>query len=522
MNQGCGPRAPKDAVSVPPFRHYHESTKHTPERLRSRRHTLDWTNAPDPFRRYEGVPVFPLPASPPSLEAPAFDILRGCRGRVANTDGATLISQILRHSAAISAARRAGRTGERYFLRVNPSSGNLHPTEFHFATRGLAGWGDGLYHYRVLTHEAEQRATGDYVEALTQQTGAHVFGPVPAVFVLTTIVWREAWKYRERAYRYCLLDMGHAWQALALAARAAGLEAKTFGHFPDDAVAELLGLEDEWPLLVVCLCGSAIPTERKAPTPGAWFGGVPSVISTRVVPYPAIEAVHRASKLGRDSGAIARAEPPQPGAGSLRLPQPARPTAPFGNVARQRRSALDFAAGASMELEQLSTLLDVAYRPFHADFEGDLWDRASSRYIQLYVFVHAVKKLAPGLYRYWPESGALEPLRGGDQRLWAAALSLGQDLAGNACVAFSMVGDLERAFRAHGDRGYRYVHFEAGAIGQRLYLAAEALGLRSTGIGAFYDDAVHQYLEVPPSQGQVVYHFACGHAVPDEATVVLD
>ena len=96
----------------------------------------------------------------------------------------------------------------------------------------------------------------------------------------------------------------------------------------------------------------------------------------------------------------------------------------------------------------------------------------------------------------------------------AAELSLGQKLAGNACVAFSMVGDLERAVRAHGDRGYRYAHFEAGAIGHRLYLAAEALGLGATGIGAFYDEEVHRYLKLPP-QEQVVYHFAIGYPVPD-------
>ena len=101
------------------------------------------------------------------------------------------------------------------------------------------------------------------------------------------------------------------------------------------------------------------------------------------------------------------------------------------------------------------------------------------------------------------------------QRVQAAGLSLGQDLAGNACVAFSMIGDIERAVRAHGDRGYRYVHFEAGAIGHRLYLAAEALGLGGTGIGAFYDDEVHEYLNLAPEQGQVVYHFAIGYPVPD-------
>src|SRR6266852_5822555 len=95
----------------------------------------------------------------------------------------------------------------------------------------------------------------------------------------------------------------------------------------------------------------------------------------------------------------------------------------------------------------------------------------------------------------------------------AAGLSLGQDLAGNACVAFSMIADLDRAARSHGDRGYRYVHFEAGALGHRLYLAAESLGLGSTGIGAFFDDEVHGYLDLAPSRGQVVYHVAIGYPV---------
>jgi nitroreductase len=78
-----------------------------------------------------------------------------------------------------------------------------------------------------------------------------------------------------------------------------------------------------------------------------------------------------------------------------------------------------------------------------------------------------------------------------------------------------MIGDFHSAVHAHGNRCYRYVHFEAGAIGQRLYLAAEALKLGATGIGAFYDEEVHRYLNLAPEQGQVVYHFAIGHPVPD-------
>ena len=160
-----------------------------------------------------------------------------------------------------------------------------------------------------------------------------------------------------------------------------------------------------------------------------------------------------------------------------------------------------------MSLTQLSAILAVASRPFSADFAG-------TPFIRLYLYAHRVEGLKPGVYRHWHESAELEQIKNGDQRVMAAGLSLGQELAGNACVAFSMIGDLDRAAAAHGDRGYRYVHFEAGAIGHRLYLAAEALGLGATGIGAFYDEEVHRYLKLPPQQ-QVVYHFAIGYPVPD-------
>jgi len=133
----------------------------------------------------------------------------------------------------------------------------------------------------------------------------------------------------------------------------------------------------------------------------------------------------------------------------------------------------------------------------------------------VYLYAHRIDGLQPGVYRLWSDRAELEQIRSGDQRVPAAGLSLGQDLAGNADVAFSMIGDLERAVRAHGDRGYRYVHFEAGAIGHRLYLAAEAFGLAATGIGAFYDEEVHRYLNITSKQGQVVYHFAIGYPVSD-------
>ena len=197
------------------------------------------------------------------------------------------------------------------------------------------------------------------------------------------------------------------------------------------------------------------------------------------------------------------------GFGEIKLPMPASSTRSFGEVARMRRSALDFRGGMqSMSLAQLSTVLAVTVQPLFADFAG-------TRFVQLYLYAHRVDGLQPGVYRFWQDRAELEQIGRGDQRVAAAGLSLGQDLAGNACVAFSMIGDLDRATRTYGERGYRYVHFEAGAIGQRMYLAAESLGLGATGIGAFYDDQVHHYLNLTPEQGQVVYHFAIGYPITD-------
>jgi len=486
------------------WREYHELTKHSVESLKRSPHFLDWANMPDPFRHYEGVPVLDLPADPPVPETPALAVLDGFSGATSAPDGAAFLSQLLFHSAAISASKRVPSTGDRYALRVNPSSGNLHPTEFHFLTRGLKEWPDGLYHYRPSAHMAEQRALGNLEMKLPRSSA-------PIVFVLTSIAWREAWKYRDRAYRYCLHDMGHAWQALALAAQAIGCDSFALGHFPDDEVSQFCRLhEDEWPMIVVELRGGSIPLREPHACETVWYGEHANQISSERTAYPLIDGIHDATKLGnRPWRGISAAEPAPSGSGEIKLPSPASSWRAFGEVARMRRSALDFQGGMqSMTLAQLSAILAVTARPFFADF-------AAVRFVQLYLYIHRVDGLQPGLYRLWPERAGLERIKSGDQRVAAAGLSLGQELAGNACVAFSMIGDLERAARAHGDRGYRYVHFEAGAIGHRLYLAAEALGLGATGIGAFYDQEVHRYLNLTPEQGQVVYHFAIGYPVPD-------
>lgn len=443
------------------WREYHEATKHTPERLRASARVLDWANMPDPFRHYEGVPVVDLPADP--------ELREGLTG------GAGWLSSLFLHSCAISATKVAP-SGMRYALRVNPSSGNLHPTEVHFAARGVRGWPDGVYHYRASSHMAEQRGVGDFVGE---------WSDAPVVVLLSSIAWREVWKYGARAYRYVHHDIGHAWESLAQAAFALGARVRARGLFDDAAMAERFGLaEDEWPVLALEIWGA--PLETRAEVQKEWFGGVPNAISVREERIELIETVHSA---GRHVGE---------GAGPA---MPAVRGRSLAEVARRRRSALDFVGGERrIRLEELEALLGWAGQGFAADWEG--------RFVRLWLYVHRVEGLAPGIY-----DDGLKMVREGDQRVAAAGLSLGQDLAGNACVAFSLVADLERATDLYGDRGYRMAHWEAGLIGQRMYLAATAMGFGATGIGAFFDDRVREYLGL--EQGEVVYHFACGYPVVD-------
>jgi SagB-type dehydrogenase family enzyme len=486
------------------WREYHEATKHSIKSVRRERDVLDWANMPDPFRHYAGVPVVDLPADPPAPEMPAIDVLQGTVGSMPVSDGPAFLSQLLFYSAAISASKRVPSTEYTYALRVNPSSGNLHPTEFHFLTRGLKGWPDGLYHYDPSRHMAEQRGRGNFEIKPAS-------GSAPIMFVLTSIVWREAWKYGERAYRYCLHDIGHAWQALALSARAIGCDSFAVGHFPDDEVAQLFHLNsDEWPMLMVSVHGESIPVREADTGKTVWFGGQANQISKETIAHPLIDGIHFATKRSSSGSSGVSTSPSAPtGSSEIKLHSPAASTRGFGEVVRMRRSALDFLGGKqSMSLAELSAILAVTVQPLLADFVG-------TRFIRLYLYAHRVDGLQPGVYKFWPGRAELEQTKSGDQRVAAAGLSLGQNIAGNACVTLSMIGDLDRATRTYGDRGYRYVHFEAGAIGHRLYLAAEALGLGATGIGAFYDDEVHRHLNLVPNQGQVVYHFAIGYPVPD-------
>jgi nitroreductase len=99
-------------------------------------------------------------------------------------------------------------------------------------------------------------------------------------------------------------------------------------------------------------------------------------------------------------------------------------------------------------------------------------------------------------------------------------LSCHQDIAGHSAFAVAMIAPYEHLLR-QGAHHYRRLYWECGMIGQVLYLAAEAHGLRGTGIGCFFDDEVHRLLGIQDKSYQALYHFTVGHPIEDDRLSIL-
>ena len=139
------------------------------------------------------------------------------------------IGEFLRCSMGLSAWKEYGQS--RWALRVNPSSGNLHPTE---------AWiihDDRVCHYARASMRLEERCV---FESRTQEVRK-----IDLLVALTSIIWREAWKYGERAFRYCQHDTGHAIGALRFAAAMLGWRMQVLPEWSDAQIATLLGLDRE-------------------------------------------------------------------------------------------------------------------------------------------------------------------------------------------------------------------------------------------------------------------------------------
>ena len=516
---------PEDIVA------YHLRTKHAPTRYALGPAFLDWTSQPSPYRRFEGAPLVALPLLM-DQPTPAFP------GPAPNPAPLAKPALGLFFELAFGLSAWKSIEGSTWALRNNPSSGNLHPTEAYALLDAVEGLSNvaALYHYAPLEHGLETRAVFSERQVLPE--GGFLLG-------LSAVPWREAWKYGERAYRYCQLDAGHAIGAAALAAAALGWRAFLLPEPADAEIAALLGLdradashrwEAEHPdaLLWIDAGGGDAPSLDLAALlalPRRWFGAANRLSED----HDAWPAVDRAAALCRKprSDASDRLDARRVGT--------ATPLPEIGAVVRSRRSAQRMDGKTVAPLESLRMLLAATLpgaEPLLSGFPFP-WR------VNLLIFAHRVEGLAPGLYFLERDASSaarlreamgefdaapvdlpglrLSLLKSGAVEREATIFSCRQAIAGKGCFAVAMIAEFDRTLAEEGAFAYRRLHWEAGLIGQALYLWAGALGLTGTGIGCFFDDEVHALLGLSPQETrfQTLYHFTVGGAVEDARLLTL-
>jgi SagB-type dehydrogenase family enzyme len=520
---------------------YHEETKHHYHRYARSPGYMDWKNQPNPFRLYEGCERIPLPLGRQDPDVTYSHLYQRGNLPVEPVNMGT-VGGFLALSLGLSAWKAAG--DSKWALRMNPSSGNLHPTEAHLLLPETPHTKAGIFHYSPLLHALERRAT---VSGTAWEKIHDVFGTTGFFIALTSIFWRESWKYGERAFRYCQLDAGHALAALSLAANLFGWRLTSLDRASDNEIETLFGLDKtrsdpadrEHPdFLCYIVPHNAAPIAPFLPEDIMTgfsrldFSGTPNRLSTIPVQWDIIDQVAHHTR--------------KPMTAPLSASLPDTPPAIFSEgtvmaaaVIRKRRSAVSFDGKGVFPKESFFSLLSRTLPrrngpPFDAAFGAPS--------IHLLIFVHRVEGFAPGLYFFLrsPEhllrlKTAMKPaflwhpvqeglplflLSKMDMVVNAIEVSCHQEIAGLSCFSVGMIADFKHTVEMAPYR-YRHLFWEAGMVGQVMYLEAEAHGFRGTGIGCFFDDAVHKMIGLMDNAFQSLYHFTVGIPVEDERLTTL-
>ncbi len=536
---------------------YHERTKHRLERYAAGPEALDWDAQPNPFREFLGAGKTALPLAADTLTTP-FDALHQPATIAPYPIDLHAIGILLELSLAISAWKEYG--PDRWAVRCNPSSGNLHPTEAYVIGRHIPGLANGVYHYLSLDHSLALRCRhAPSADDVTDTSTGLYIG-------LSSVAWREAWKYGERAFRYCQHDVGHALGALRYAAAVLGWQVHVHEEISSQELAYVLGVDrdndyanaerEEAELLV-----SIGPASKNNLPPALppfiareWFGQANRLDPHPMYRWPVIDEVATATRkpgtlpmqwtAERAAERVAEQSASEPSSTPL-PPLPALPSLPSlprakhlpaATLLRQRRSAQHFDRAQTLDTASFYRLLDAVLP--RDTLPWDVWSFEPR--LHLILFVHRVAGLAPGIYALPRDAAAKENLRQAMQQDFAwtkpancpshlplyclieapvskIARSIGchQAIAADGAFSLAMLAEFEPTLTAAPWR-YRQLFWEAGLIGQVLYLEAEAAGVRGTGIGCYFDDACHELLGLTGKSFQSLYHFTVGSPLLDE------
>jgi len=336
-------------------------------------------------------------------------------------------------------------------LRTNPSAGGLYPCEVYIQIRGVSNFLSGIYHYEplnqtlVLLHEL----THDGVEYYFDDQTLYQF-----TFLITCAYFRTAWKYSNRSIRYVLLDTGHQMGAIYSALCLKNLTAKFESKLDNKALSCALGLSHE-EFLTGCIKVNAyknkplLPLREALPfvQPCDYF--IPNVfieeffqksVEAKEYEFPAYEGLKKLSQ------------------------------SQLQDAINHRRSIRAFKKES------------ISYEAF-LEICQDIFEIAKQNHIELFMINNNIEGLKKGVYK----NVSLQ--KEGDFSVKAAFLALNQTLAQTACATLF--------FTAPKAVPYTHTTQVCGFLAHIIYLKATHLNMGCSGIGAYFDEEVQQFLETP-------------------------
>lgn len=464
-------------------RDYHERTSYTRGRLGG-----GWRekgDVPSLFKLYHGVPYVTL-ARDFSLPPVTLEDLLCLKPKTTYTGfpfNFTILSVFLFLSYGITAILR----DERFSFRTVPSAGALYPSELYIAVSGIPDLRPGIYHYNPAQHSLAEIAT--FEDNLS-------YAPFVQAFI-SGIFYRSSFKYRERAFRYVLLDGGHLLEQVFLAGRAVGFRP------------------------AVTAAGSALP-----PGTNSWedFIGLDCrheiVLGTVIFEAnPAYGKINYSLDLEtlRSYSKVARNSPVPPSIADVSKttsgdifvakehnlesedapPYSCEPlNVPFARITLSRRSRRDF-------------LIHPVHSRAILSFLKVLKGLYTENIRIFFVVERCGDTFRDGIYELKCENKKtiLKALKYGSFLSSCARASLDQMWLSDAVLHVVMATSVEMLEKK--PSLYRDILIQAGRVGQRVYLTAEALGLGCCGIGAFYDDELRRVFDLSPGW-EVLYLLGVG------------
>ena len=491
---------------------YHQETSY--DRVDMSGHSLDWASQPKVFKEYPGITSLSLPRELQIPKGKLSAILGepsapGVPGELSLETLSLLLLLSYTHTA------RARHPEGDFFFRSAASAGALYPTEVYVATRDVKDIDNGLYHFAIQNHSLDPLGKGD-VPGIVYGEGSHL------AFFLTAIFFRSAWKYRARAYRYHLLDTGHVAENLFLALKALKLPFRMSYDFDDIAVNRLLGLDDqkEVTLAIIDVPGSkGISKKHKEPLP---LLSEPilqaSRVSAKEIDYPVVREIHQA-------GSSIVETPPHPALSPdarervcvrtemihelglspkiwtpIETPSSWPESTDYPDAVLRRRSRRNFVKKA-VSKEAMNPLL-------HSVCRSDGFPDDQS--VAVGFLVGQVEDMEPGFYLLDRKKESYALVSSAELMARSTSICLDQAWLANAGVHFLFLANLDVLNKKWGPRGYRYAMLTAGRLGERLYVAAEAMGLGCCGIGALYDGEAMEMLGLNQSS-RLLYLVAVGN-----------